>query len=145
MGLVEDRDLVMINIELTFDPMRMDKLLTLLPSEKRSSERSEEYQYLEVSLGKRSLRRCSHLRETEKSGVSKWVKVTQSCPTLATPWTVACQTPLSMGFKEYWTGLPFPSPGDLPYPGIEPKSPALQADSLPSDEGSPPNQEMLFS
>ena len=71
MGLVEDRDLVMINIELTFDPMRMDKLLTLLPREKRSSERSEEYQYLEVSLGKRSLRRCSHLREKEKSGVSQ--------------------------------------------------------------------------
>ena len=65
------RDLVMINIELTFDTMRMDKLPTLLPREKRSSERSEEYQYLEVSLGKRRLRRCSQLREKEKSGVSK--------------------------------------------------------------------------
>ena len=51
----------------------------------------------------------------------------------ATPWTVACQTPLSMGFsrQEYWNGLPLPSPGDLPDPGIEPGSPALQADSLP--------------
>ena len=59
--------------------------------------------------------------------------VTKSCLTLATPWTVACQAPLSMGFsrQEYWTGLPFPSPGDLPDPGIEPRSPALQADSLP--------------
>ena len=113
----------MINIELTFDTMRMDKLPTLLPRGKRSSERSEEYQYLEVSLGKRRLRRCSQLREKEKSGVSKWMKVTQACPTLATPWTVARQTPLSMGFKEYLSGLPFPSPGDLPYPGIEPKSP----------------------
>ena len=53
----------------------------------------------------------------------------------ATPWTVAHQAPLSMGFsrQEYWSGLPFPSPGDLPNPGIEPASlasPALQADSL---------------
>ena len=49
-----------------------------------------------------------------------------------TPWTVACQAPLSLGFsrQEYWSGLPFPSPGDLPNPGIEPGSPALQADSL---------------
>ena len=46
------------------------------------------------------------------------------------PWTVTCQAPLSMGFsnQEYWSGLPFPSPGDLPNPGIEPGSPALQAD-----------------
>ena len=50
----------------------------------------------------------------------------------ATPWTVAHQAPLSMGFprQEYWSGLPFPSPGDLPNPGIELGSPALQADSL---------------
>ena len=48
---------------------------------------------------------------------------------------VAHQTPLSMGFsgQEYWSGLPFPSPEDLPKPGIEPKSPMLQADSLPSE------------
>ena len=46
----------------------------------------------------------------------------QSSPTLTTPWTVARQAPLSMGFSRqvYWSGLPFPSPGDLPYPGIEP-------------------------
>ena len=53
-----------------------------------------------------------------------------------TPWTVvACQAPLSTGFswQEYWSGLPFFSPGDLPDPGIEPRSPALQADSLPSE------------
>ena len=50
-----------------------------------------------------------------------------------TPWTVACHAPLCMGFsrQEYWSGLPFPSPGDLPDPGMEPRSPALQADSLP--------------
>ena len=58
--------------------------------------------------------------------------LSKSCPTLMTPWTVACQTPLSIGFsrQEYWSGLPFPSPGDLPNLGIEPKSRALQADSL---------------
>ena len=61
--------------------------------------------------------------------------VAKSCPTLETLWTVACQAPLSMGFsrQEYWSGLPFPSPGDLPDPGIEPGSPALQADDLPTE------------
>ena len=56
------------------------------------------------------------------------------------PWTVAHQAPPSMGFsrQEYWSGLPFPSPGDLPDPGIEPVSPALQVDSLqPSRQGRP--------
>ena len=53
----------------------------------------------------------------------------------STPWTVACWVPPSMGFsrQEYWSGLPFPSPGDLPDPGIKPRSPALQVDSLPSE------------
>ena len=64
----------------------------------------------------------------------------------ATPWSVAHQAPLSMGFQaplsmgfsrqEYWSGLPFPSPADLPHPGIELRSPALQADALLSE---PPN------
>ena len=50
----------------------------------------------------------------------------------ATSWTIAYQAPQSMGFsrQEYWSGLPFPSPGDLPNPGIEPGSPALQTDAL---------------
>ena len=58
--------------------------------------------------------------------------VTKSCPTIATPWTVAHQAPLSIGFsrQEYWSGLPFLSPGNLSDPGIEPASPALQAGSL---------------
>ena len=68
---------------------------------------------------------------------------TQLCPLLfsflscvqlfVTPWTVAHQAPLSMGFsrQEYWSGLPFPSPGDLPDPGIKPTSPAWQAVYLP--------------
>ena len=57
-----------------------------------------------------------------------------SCVRLfATPWTVAHQAPPSMGFsrREYLSGLPFPSPGDLPHPGIELGSPTLQADALP--------------
>ena len=59
------------------------------------------------------------------------VLVAQLYSTLCNP-TVACQVPLSMVFsrQEYWSGLPLPSPGDLPYPGIEPRSPVLQADSL---------------
>ena len=52
-----------------------------------------------------------------------------------TSWTIARQSPPSMEFsrQEYWSGLPFPSPRDLPDPGIEPRSPALQAYSLPSE------------
>ena len=58
-----------------------------------------------------------------------------------TPWAVAYQAPLSMEFsrQEYWSGLPFPSPGDLPNPGIEPRSPALQADTLLSEPPGKPN------
>ena len=58
----------------------------------------------------------------------------------ATPWAVAYQAPLSMGFSRqvYWSGLPFPSPGNLPNPGIKLGSPALQTDSLPTDlQGKP--------
>ena len=56
-----------------------------------------------------------------------------------TPWTVARQAPLSMGFsrQEYWSGLPFPSPGDLPDPGIKCRSLSLQADSLLRHQGNP--------
>ena len=55
-------------------------------------------------------------------------------------WTVAQQAPLSMGFftQEYWSGLPFFSPGDLPNSGIKSGSPALQADSLPSEPAGKP-------
>ena len=61
--------------------------------------------------------------------------VTKLCPTLATPWTITHQAPLYIGFlrQESWSGLPFPSPGDLPEPGIEPRSPTLQVDSLPTE------------
>ena len=69
--------------------------------------------------------------------------VAQSCPTLATPWTVARQAPLSMGLfrQKYWSGLPFPTPGDLSDPGIKPRSPALQAGSLLSE---PPGKPISY-
>ena len=66
--------------------------------------------------------------------------VAKLSPTLAIPWTTAHQTPWAMGFprQEYQSGMPSPSPGDLPDPGIEPTPPALQAVSLlPSQQGSP--------
>ena len=65
----------------------------------------------------------------------------------ATPWTVACQAPLSMGFsrQEYWSGLPFPSPGDLPDPGIEHGSPTLHEDSFPSQPPGKPKRDYSFS
>ena len=68
------------------------------------------------------------------------VLVAQSCPTLATPWTATRQAHLSMGFsrQEYWSELS-PAPGDLPYPRIEPGSPALQVDSLSSEPPMNPN------
>ena len=61
-----------------------------------------------------------------------------------TPWTVACQAPLSLEFfrQEYWSGLPIPSPGDLPDPRIELSSPALHADSFPSEPQGKPLKNM---
>ena len=70
------------------------------------------------------------------------VLVTQWC-LFVTPWTVACQAPLSMSMElsrqEYWSRLPFPFPWDLPNPVIEPGSPVLQADSLPFEPPGKPN------
>ena len=61
------------------------------------------------------------------------VLVPQSCPTLCDPWTHQAPLFMELSRQEYWSGLPFPSPGDLPIPGIESRSPALQADFLPSE------------
>ena len=71
------------------------------------------------------------------------VKSLSCVPLFATPWTVAHQAPLSMGFsrQEYWSGLPFPSPGDLRDPGIELGSSTLQADSLPAE---PPGNPIVW-
>ena len=74
--------------------------------------------------------------------------VTKSRPIRTTPWTVACWAPLSMRFseQEYWSGLPSPSPGDLPNAGIEPGFPALQADSQPTElQGKCTDSQMLLS
>ena len=70
------------------------------------------------------------------------VKSFSNVQLFATLWTVAHQAPPPMGFsrQEYRSGLPFPSPGDLPDPGIEPRSPALQADALTSE---PPGKPLL--
>ena len=76
----------------------------------------------------------SHGFETEVKSLSRvWL--------FATPWIVAYHAPPSMGFsrQEYWSGLPFPSPGDLPDPGIEPESPAFQADALTSEPPGKPS------
>ena len=68
---------------------------------------------------------CTQYHQSEVKSLSR-VRL------FATPWTVAYQAPLSIGFsrQEYWNGLPFPSPGDLPDPGVEPRSPAMQAEAL---------------
>ena len=72
------------------------------------------------------------------------VKSVSRVQLFATPWAVALQTPLSTEFsrQEYWSVLPFPSPGDLPDPGIKPRSPALQADALTSE---PPWNHSMYS
>ena len=90
---------------------------------------------------------CQSLSRVRLS-VTPWTEACQSLSRVqlfVTPWTVACQSPLSIRFSRqgYWSGLPFPFPGDLPDPGIEPGSPALQAGSLPPEPpGKPPT---LFS
>ena len=80
---------------------------------------------------------CSSIHGILQARILEWVKAKLFSPVwlFATPWTVAHQAPPSMGFsrQEYWSRLPFPSPGDLPNPGIEPRSPALQADALTSE------------
>ena len=82
---------------------------------------------------------CSHeikrhlLLQKENYDKPSESEVIQSCPTLCDP--MDCSLPGSMGFsrQEYWSGLPFPPPGDFPDPGIEPWSPAFQADTLTSE------------
>ena len=69
------------------------------------------------------------------------VKLLSHVRLFATPWTVAYQAPPSMGFsrQESWSGLPFPSPEDLPDPGIKPRSPTLEADALASEPPGKPH------
>ena len=81
----------------------------------------------------------AHQREKQVSEFKSEVKSLSRVQLFATQCTVAYQAPLPAGFsrQECWSGLPFPSPGDLPYTGIEPRSPALQADALPSEPPTP--------
>ena len=74
--------------------------------------------------------------------VQRTVKLFSHVRLFVTPWMVTYHAPLSMGFsrQEYWSELPFPSPACLPDPGIEPGSPALQADTLPSE---PPGKHLV--
>ena len=83
---------------------------------------------------------CSHTKE--KQWASEPVKLLSRVWLFATPWSVAYQAPPSMEFsrQEYWDGFPFPSAEDLPTPGIEPRSPALQADALPSEPPGNPRE-----
>ena len=87
----------------------------------------------------KSLRPCSGIQEPS------CCLVTKLCLTLCDPWTVARQGPLSMGFprQEYWSGLPFSSPGDLSDPGIKHGSLALEADALTSEPPGKPSLEAL--
>ena len=73
--------------------------------------------------------------QTESQSGSKMICACACAQSFVTPWTECSQAPLSTEFsrQEYWSGLPLPSPGDRPNPGIEPRSPVLQADSLPSE------------
>ena len=95
-----------------------------------------------IFLGSKSLQMVSaamKLKDTCSLEEKLWptwkVKSLSHVWLFATPWTVAYQAPPSMGFsrQEYWNGLPFLSPGDLPDPGIEPRSPTFQADALTSE------------
>ena len=93
--------------------------------------------------GKSMQHRVINVLKSTYHQLEKWkvkVLVTQSCPTLCDLMDVAHQAPLSMEFsrQEYWSGFPFPSPGDFPDQGIEQSSPALQADSLPSESSGKP-------
>ena len=99
-----------------------DKTETVLMSEPRSRVKKTG-----TSLVVQQLRICLPMQRSEVKSLSR-VRL------FVTPWTVAYQAPLSMEFsrQEYWSGLPCP-PGDLPDPGVEPRSPALQADALLSE------------
>ena len=84
----------------------------------------------------------SFLPPIDHNLIVKCVCVLSCVKLFATPWTIARQAPPSMGFsrQEYWSGLPFASPGDLPDPGIEPGSPEFQADALTSE---PPGKTVM--
>ena len=91
---------------------------------------------------------CAHRLGTKivKMSVTQKVKSLSHVQLFVTPWTIASQAPQSMAFsrQECWSELPFPSPGDLPNPGIEPGSPALQPDALPSEPPGKPKTDYNY-
>ena len=98
-----------------------------------------------TSLGRSATWEILHYGLFPINRFTPWWKLLSCVQLFETPWTIAGQAPLSMGFsrQEYWGGLSFPSPGNLPDLGIESVSPALQADSLPSEPpGKPDDQQM---
>jgi len=98
---------------------------------------TEQQQYISLSLTEKYRFTCclTYLPSTFKKRKRKKVQSFSHVQLFATPWTVAYQALPSMEFsrQEYWSGLPFPSPGDLPDTGIKPGSPILQPDALPSE------------
>ena len=88
-----------------------------------------------IKIARRNINNLRYADDTALMAESEKVKSLSCVQLFVTPWTEAYQAPRSMGFsrQEYWSGLPFPSPGDLPNPGIEPSSPALQTDALLSE------------
>ena len=90
---------------------------------------------LSVQLNNLSQSEHTYVTTTQFKKFAMLCLVAQSCLTLCHPTTATHQAPLFMGFsrQEYWSGLPCPSPADLPNPGIEPRSPVLQTDSLLSE------------
>ena len=110
-----------------------------------------QFQVMSLSAGMAPLRQtvCNCLKvnfqtilKWQADGIIRRSEVSSHVRLFATPWTAAYQAPPSMGFsrQEYWSGLPCPSPGDLPDPGIKPRSSALQADTLPLE---PPGKPII--
>ena len=98
---------------------------------------------------KRWKKRTNYIPTALLGTLSSWSHEVSHVRLSVIPWTVAHQAPPSMEFsrQEYWSGLPFPSPRDLPYPGIEPGYPTLCADALPSEppgNHSPGHSELLL-
>jgi len=120
-------------IELTSPTLQVDSLLSEPPGKKIKEWTNIKFEAL---LGKHGLKVMSVLKVKSLSCVRLFV----------TPWTVAYQAPPSMGFsrQEYWSGLPFPSPGDLPHPGIKPRSPSFQTDTLTSEPQTSGNAKVVL-